>query len=717
MEILMVYILGADGRDYQLALHESLRDEKLTLVNACTGSGKTLQMLAHACDGSVEKVNLIVAPLLSIVNQIGLNYKGESIQLPGIKKAKKISITHVLQEDSTNKTTVLPEALRKAKLGDIIVCSHATFINSWEKILEDETILNKIRMYVDEAHHSNAEVDDKGNAIGTSLGAALTTYLNKAKDPHLHLYSATPFRSDEGSLLPEVWLDQFTHVMFPYSDHLKVIGVESLTSTHVCFEDLRELENKVEAILKQDTTIPTILFIPAAGSKGFRGMDTNQKEVWVTNFKERVARHYKQGNEEGNRFIADFVSSGEADNFKPEETKLLISCGKAKEGFDWPECARVINLVDDSFYGASIQKLGRMLRQHPDKKDLNYYIFLPTPYEKRKQLDQTEVTKRLNEQMKTQMGLMEFYCFLDPSETKGLNPKKGGSSRFSSRFQQIASLLGKDSSNTLPRLKIDLHNYLTNQGGGVFESASAKEKAVETFFEEYDQDIPNREQVIILFKEIYRNVVAVQKQQGKLGTVVICRVYSSLDINVVSSGDTETYTGNLYPSDAFLRGVVNSVEPWTKKEYDLLKELSGKGLTPEQIAEHVMFKGSRTSNAIQKKLSKLGLVGSVGPKTPWSKDENKLLEELHSKGKAPKDMAEHVMFKGSRTYGAINFQLSKLGLVNSVEPWSKDENKLLEELYKKGKAPKDMAEHVMFKGQRTLSALKNRLHLLKNPSS
>jgi hypothetical protein len=377
--------LGYGGRDYQVRRYKAFNNKTLTLTVAPTGSGKSLMQIFDSAREIIQTD--YQRKQIFIVPQLNIGYGFTERKHPKLLIDGKVynwEVTENCCEDNDESVARVKKFLLKKPhpcksyrkqdvLGGVTcVVSYAAFLAAFQSMTlsEKKKAIINTSFRVDEIQHVagvSSEEDDAMNRLGSFCKFVLD------HDGFLHLMTATFFRSNHQSIIHHDYLDSFDIFRVPFLEHWDVLNLRELQQNFVCYKSGKDLMNKVIKSIKQETEEPSLVIVPADGTGIFK--NTN-KPKWTQELIHKLENIYHVDE------ILDLISPERQGKDKKrlmsenQNFKVVVTCMIGREGSDWPPCSRIHNLSLDHSTLPIIQKLGRGLREHPDKEDVKMFNYI-----------------------------------------------------------------------------------------------------------------------------------------------------------------------------------------------------------------------------------------------------------------------------------------------------------------------------------------------------
>jgi len=387
-------------RNWQIDCRKQLQNEQLGVINAPTGSGKSIVIASIAWKKAANnnKKVIICVPETLIASSFGKNIK---VKLTDGTKIDWNPKTNLCNQKGIKTIEELVSFLSTKGNSDIneriVICCRQTLVMCWEKF-RNEKFWNNLILVVDEAHH----VQQNSNRIGE-----VVEKLSHKND--IVLVTATFFRGDKQHILSDeleskfskyslpldVWINQMKH--FKNFSYDFVFGSDTDTTTNY----LSSVKNCIDSLFSSNHK-KIIIYIPHRRNK----MKTDCKKNEVRSIVEMLAKKFGAKkiktndhgiieliNEKGEKYkVLDLVSeenrharkdyfSGVVDgvniNKEPNALDCIISLNMFKEGCDWEFAnGMIITGVKESVTDL-VQMVGRVIRDKQGKPTAKIMHIMP----------------------------------------------------------------------------------------------------------------------------------------------------------------------------------------------------------------------------------------------------------------------------------------------------------------------------------------------------
>ena len=295
------------------------------------------------------------------------------------------SVRHNLCQPLTEKLRYLRDWLlapADKSLDDrVVVTTHRNFAFAFEALTprEREQAFQKTTVFIDEAHHIQAS-DEGFNQLGRAIDYVLTSHADTTR---VYFATAYFFRGDRLPILHDNHLCRFYKHTIPFDEYWRNLRhLQSYRYDFVAFKGT--VWKEVEALLAQSQE-PTLIFCPPEGHRLLFG---KSKADFVSRLIRILRRHYKGCvlwkpgfMPRKRRVILNLV---DAEN-RPEKVAFamnhgdklaaILTVGMFREGADWIQAQRAIDLVPTGSDQDRNQRFGRLVRDHPGKTEVSYFSF------------------------------------------------------------------------------------------------------------------------------------------------------------------------------------------------------------------------------------------------------------------------------------------------------------------------------------------------------
>lgn len=391
-------------RDWQIKAHSQLISENNCILNAPTGSGKSLLMCAISANKMKldKKLRTIIAVPQTI---IGAGFAYDKFELVTGEKINWCSDNNLCEkyDNNANIPQVIkflegPNADKDLFFNDrILICTHRTLVMAFEELKKQNRLdlWDDLILWIDEAHHiKNVLCEDYDEIVSNCIGEFVDFILKKNGNIHLGLSTASFFRGDKYTIITKKMESEFARFNLPYDEYLG--SLEHLESFSLDFVLCgKNWIDGVESVLKERTG-KTICYIPHPMSNN----STGDKYREASKIQEI---HEKYGG--SNLKIINLVDENKREEKKNYITKVkskedldgIITVGMFKEGANWIWADQSIIVGFRSSLVEMLQIIGRLLRDAKDKKHVEVIVLLPFALD---QTDKDEFREKLNNYVK-----------------------------------------------------------------------------------------------------------------------------------------------------------------------------------------------------------------------------------------------------------------------------------------------------------------------------
>jgi len=362
------------ARDYQNAgVYETLNlNSKVTCI---TGGGKSFIILGRAyVEAMAGRKQIICVP----TKAIGTGFiRPETVQFDHHKikfQLKNYDLCTTNTSDVESKSDALVQFIKEPVNSPmehdyIRLTTHKSLVRAFQKLREANELryLKDLTLHIDEAHKVRFDEDEEAEAeIANQLGKVIKHFIKYSdrKNLKFNLVTATFYRNNFEGIVPSTFKwDREVRVSsldyLKYCDHIKGFNYSLKIEEG-------EYLNGLKKIFDEKPKKPTIIFMPTDGSNEALLGAGRDKYGAVEEIKQVLAPH--------NLNVVELVTeSTRMDNLRyiedhKDEIDVVINIKVACEGFDWPNCARVIICGKRGSLLEIPQNIGRAMRDHKDKK-------------------------------------------------------------------------------------------------------------------------------------------------------------------------------------------------------------------------------------------------------------------------------------------------------------------------------------------------------------
>ncbi len=385
-------------RSEQRDAYDKINGHNRAIINMPTGSGKSLLIDVVCAERLLEDPRrkvIICVPQRVIAKGFKLRMR---LELPN-GQTFDWTVPRNLCAKTPEKVAQLVSFIQRPAKGlpknRIVLATHKSLACAFHKLNGDElkTVFSDTTLCIDEAHHIHASElgrNELGNVIGTILDL---------DDPSTHMLLATAyfFRGDNLRILSERHYASFVRHHLPFDaywqalEHLKTYSYDFVVFSGTPWQEL-------EKVLAHSHE-PTIIYCPFEGHRLLLGKNKSQ---FVKRVVKLVAEHYgvtlwKPNKRPKGKVIVDLVDQtyrNEKIQFIEEHgdrVAAITTVGMFREGADWVQASRIIDLNPSGSDQDRLQRFGRLARDYPGKTHISYFSFFPfvvdqSPEERRQEL-------------------------------------------------------------------------------------------------------------------------------------------------------------------------------------------------------------------------------------------------------------------------------------------------------------------------------------------
>ena len=258
----------------------------------------------------------------------------------------------------------------------VLITTHAALSQAHMKLQNNNIseLYNDISVIIDEAHHILYSEDKQKNQLVNRMGNLIRD-INGNQNCVLWFVTATPFRGDQASIIPQEQFNQFKRHNLLLDEHWKknIKYIQNFEFNFVTYEEDMLFKNIEEVLSLQKRK--TIIFCPYVG-RLIRNSDKNT-------FKRKLIRHIKKVWPEAN--IIDLISTHKRNEKKlmledddiAKSIDIILTLKIFDEGSDWVIAEQCIDLTPTNSLTKQYQRFGRVWRDYLDKNNIYYYAFIP----------------------------------------------------------------------------------------------------------------------------------------------------------------------------------------------------------------------------------------------------------------------------------------------------------------------------------------------------
>jgi hypothetical protein len=397
-------------RKWQARAKPQLQGERLSLVIAMPGSGKTTLQLSLPiqdieASGFTRKV-VIAAPKLLIAQNFARNGEQLSIGLTIDGKNYDIVVEHdFTNTEAASKVTELRQfmmsevpgvyksAFERDNMisGCICVTTHAALSAVTSSASEEDiqTMMKDTTFIIDEAHHVKGVFDvfednydpaalEHGTDLTNRLGSFVHKIVNRGPDSvKLIMASAYPFRADKQPILyPEI-RKRFGNGIFvlPFLEYFKNISIKKIDLNYQIY-DVSPVDD-ILAKIKDEPGECHLIAVPGRNrlwrkkpgelDRLYAGLRKLYPDIEILDLVPEEGREARMA-----RLLRETKNNPNAITLR-----AIIYVAVVNEGVDWAPCSRLHNASFGSSLPNELQKVGRTLRDFLGKTHAVCTAYLP----------------------------------------------------------------------------------------------------------------------------------------------------------------------------------------------------------------------------------------------------------------------------------------------------------------------------------------------------
>lgn len=414
----------------QLAAHAFLTENRLSILSAPTGWGKSLVLCAAGAS------QLQSDPRRKVVVVIPQRVVSKGFARPVTFALAGGPATWAVSRNLCERSAAKVRALRTFLLAEgqpddrTAVVTHLSLGAAVAGLSDDEVrqVARHLTLIVDEAHHVHGETDT-ANRLGECVGRLIDLGDGST---NIILATAFLFRGDRLAILGRRQMELFERHHVPFERHwaslrhLKRYRYDFVSYAGTPWAD-------VDRLLKASNE-PTIIYCPPEGHKlhlGRAKVSTTGRIVKsvLSRYAGSVVWSPALPADAANVVVnlvdtADRSAKVEFINSRPEAVAVILTVGMFREGADWPKAQRAIDLIPSASDQDRLQRFGRLTRDYPGKAEVAYLSFFPrlagTKEEQRQQL--TTLFAHFHARLILQNAIEPIRVRPQPGETDGNGP-------------------------------------------------------------------------------------------------------------------------------------------------------------------------------------------------------------------------------------------------------------------------------------------------------
>lgn len=356
---------------WQRRRYARMKSAMRRLVNAPMGSGKSTLLVALALHDRNRGYKTIISypqrTIESSFSRMKITLPGGNVEEwcplvpPGVGRVNAI-VDYVLSK-RTNDVTCRA-----------LVCTHAAIVAAQKRLSElaaaDPSIGDPwvgTSLFIDEVHHSLHD-GDEDELVTNGLGEIVEHYLAREPGP-LTFATATWVRSSN-TIVQRDRLPRFVGDPYHIDEYLETL--EHLRDVRIKFAVAPQMK-AFSALIADDPKRPTITYLPL-------GLKPSEKRALLRRCLAITKKHKLT--------VCDLVTDDDERDERRVALMKAIKAGKGpdmvlalnmfREGADWPAAQRAILLAPRGSVLDTLQILGRLLRDYPNKREAEFVVVLPS---------------------------------------------------------------------------------------------------------------------------------------------------------------------------------------------------------------------------------------------------------------------------------------------------------------------------------------------------
>jgi len=302
-----------------------------------------------------------------------------------------------------------------------MLCTHSSLAQAYKRLTNKAKCLRHLTAWIDEAQHVLvAERQEQDHAYICNLIGNLVKYMIDMDDDTARVGLATAFffLGDNCSIVPETYLKKFGRYTLPLDKHWEtnIQHIESFKYDFVIYKGsyVKDIKHLFKKRLGK-----TIVYVPWPNASVSQGCKYKETKRIITAIKSvrpsaRILNLVDETDREEKREM--FYTLDVHNN-----VDVIIAMGMLREGADWIWADRVIDLAPSNSLSLCGQKFGRLIRDVPGKKRIEYYTFLPFVVDT---LDEDTYRRRLSERFAAFTASLLIEDIVTPVKLPMSNDKK-----------------------------------------------------------------------------------------------------------------------------------------------------------------------------------------------------------------------------------------------------------------------------------------------------
>lgn len=388
-------------RDYQRSTFEESKRKDRLIVNTPTGWGKSFLMTALAVDDIQQQQHRRI--LISVPQRViakGFS-KSKRIELPD-GSVLEWPTPRNLCAKTTAKVAELAAFIKGEGIpeSNVVVTTHMTLSYALQPLSDEEVLkgMRQVTMILDESHHVMT------SEFGTNaLGRQVSRLLELSPD-ELKVWMATAyfFRGDHMPIISDAHLTEFERVHVPFDEYWRTLKhIKSYSYDFVTFKGV--MFDEIETVFSANPTTPTIIYCPPEGHRLLLGKTKRELverlKASVTKCMDGTAWAGYQESQNHSRLVIDLVDTSVRDeklrfiSEHGEKVAAILTVAMFREGADWVQAGRIIDLIPTGSDQDRLQRFGRLVRDCPGKRHISYINFFPLVVERNEEERRYQLTK------------------------------------------------------------------------------------------------------------------------------------------------------------------------------------------------------------------------------------------------------------------------------------------------------------------------------------
>ncbi len=580
--------------DWQQVAFPAVSGARFSLVTAFCGSGKSFLQVCLAIDevirsGYTQK-QLIVVPQEHIHEGFSKDQELEyqSIVLQGKKYQWRIQDNfcniiglrvNKLVEWLLKSPAKLSKGYRERTISGLnAVATHAALVAAWKKMTlpQKRKAIKHLSLRGDECHHIKnvllAEEEDfdfaNGNGNTTGFGEVCTFLLNEGgPTTHLHLTTATFFRSDRSYVLSKDARSKFSEYHLPWEEHFKTLGIEDF---HLQWQEYPTNGSPIPCILARIKAEPKHRHAVTVPSTGIKWREDGKEYLRLLKglekmFPGEVLDLITQSTQKKNKQKL-LAEPKKLDKKNPPKFKVIVMCQLGREGTDWCPCDRLHNASGETALTLTIQTIGRPFRRYKGKTNIIAYNYVPKFISPKKGLSKRElISDRANALLVTMMTdelVNTMVCpplkpYQKPDKPEGSDQPEGG--------RGLGSILGSQLSAVFEDMAKAIENLVP-----VERTKKHLREAAREICERYDIDTTQYNVIDAIIASVLRRLAPPEMRPSV--SVSFLRKTHNFD-KIMENATRSIYFGNINARDfKILRNILEG-EEWNERYNELIEVL------------------------------------------------------------------------------------------------------------------------------------------------